>query len=80
MSYLRSISRISDVSDGVIDELTKILDKVVGLKNEAVVPKPSATCPPSQEKPVKFQEGPRESPLLRPLNLHRVHWPRWRPD
>ena len=48
------------MSDGVIDELTKILDKVVGLKNEAVIPKPSATRPPPKEKPVEVQEGPRE--------------------
>ena len=60
MPYLRSISWINDVSDDVIDELTKILDKVDGLKNEAVVPKPSATRPPPQEKPVKVQEGLRE--------------------
>ena len=60
MPYLRSISQISDVSDGVIDELTKILDTLVGLKNEAVVPNPSATCPPPKEKPIEVQEGPRE--------------------
>ncbi len=58
MPYLRSVTELSDVSDGVIDELTKILDKVAGLKNEAVVPEPSATSPPPQEKLV--HEGPRK--------------------
>ena len=57
MPYLRSITQISDVSDDIIEELARILDKVIGLKNEAE-PTPSAT--PPQPKLVKVQEGSRE--------------------
>ena len=50
MPYLQSISRIHDVSDRVIEDLTKILENVVGMKNKVVVPTPS----PPQPKPHKL--------------------------
>ena len=41
MPYLRSISQIRDDSGGVIEDLIKILENVVGLNNKVVVPTPS---------------------------------------
>lgn len=56
MPYLRTITQDRDVRDGNIEELVKVLDNVVGLKNKAIVPTPS----PSRLKPHKLHEGLRE--------------------
>ena len=56
MPYLQSISQIHDMSNDVIKDLTKILENVASLKNEAVVSTPS----PPRPKPHKLQEALRE--------------------
>ena len=58
MPYLHQIFRISDVSNRIIEELEKLLDKVIGLKNAANAPTTSPSAP--RPKHVKIEEGLRE--------------------